>query len=146
MIKFGQITNKNNTTGMITIRFERPEACGNCHACGYGSGKSELSLPSNRSIGEWVRVEFPENRFLQATTLVYIIPLAGLFLGLFLGYLLGAGSDLPTMLGAASGLAASFAALYLVDRRVSKKPEWTPKITDVYPDKPTSENLHCGNT
>lgn len=143
MIKFGQIKEKNENTGTVTIRFSRPEACGNCHACGYGSGKSELTLPSNHNVGEWVRVEFPENRFLQATTLVYIIPLIGLLAGLFLGWLLFAGSDLYTVVFALLGLVISFGALYIIDKRISRKPEWSPKITDTYPDKPASDDLGC---
>ncbi len=144
MIKFGQITDKNEKSGMVTIRFERPEACGNCHACGYGSKNSEVTLPSDRNVGEWVRVELPENRFVQATALVYIIPLAGLLLGLLLGWLLGAGNDLITILGAVLGLAVSFVTLYAIDKRLSKKPGWSPRITDVYPDIPTGEDLGCG--
>jgi len=144
MIKFGQIIQKNERNGMVTVRFERPEACGKCGACGSQSQKGEVTLPSERHIGEWVRVELPENRFLQATALVYIIPLFGLLAGLLLGWLLGAGNDLMTVLGAVCGLAVSLAALYLIDQRVSKKPEWMPKITAVYPDKPTYEDLGCG--
>ena len=144
MIKFGQITDKNEISGMITVQFSRPEACGNCHACGYGSKNSEITLPSDHNIGEWVRIELPENRFVQATTLVYIIPLAGLLLGMLLGWLLSAGSDLITVLGAMVGLLVSFVTLYLVDKHIAKKPEWSPIITAVYPDKPADTDLQCG--
>jgi sigma-E factor negative regulatory protein RseC len=144
MIKFGQITKKNEINGMVTVSFERPEACGKCQACGYGSQKGEVILPSKHNIGEWVRVELPENRFVQATALVYVIPLLGLLTGMLLGWLLGAGDDLITVLGASCGLAVSFITLYLIDRRVSRKPGWMPKITAVYPDKPTFEDLGCG--
>ncbi len=143
MIKFGQIMDQNEKSGIVTVRFERPEACGNCHACGYGSKNSEVTLPSDRSVGEWVRVELPENRFVQATALVYIIPLIGLLAGLLLGWLLGAGNDLITIFGAILGLAVAFVTLYLIDKRVSQKPGWTPRITDVYADKPTGEDLGC---
>lgn len=144
MFKFGQITDKNEKSGMVTVRFERPEACGNCHACGYGSKSSEVTLPSDRSVGEWVRVELPENRFLQATALVYVIPLAGLLIGLLLGWFLSSGNDLITLLSAALGLGVSFVTLYGIDKSISRKPGWTPKITDVYPDKPAGEELGCG--
>jgi sigma-E factor negative regulatory protein RseC len=146
MIKFGLIIGKNEKSGMVTIRFDRPEACGNCHACGYGQKNSEVTLPSDRSVGEWVRVELPENRFVQATALVYIIPLVGLLAGLLLGWLLGSGSDLVTVPAAVLGLVVAFVTLYMVDRRVSKNPGWAPRITDVYPDKPSSEDLGCGVT
>ncbi len=144
MIKFGQIIERNERKGLVTIRFERPEACGKCGACGYGPQKGEVTLPSDRKVGEWARVELPESRFLQATTLVYAIPLAGLIGGLLLGWLLGAGNDLWTVLGALFGLLFSLLILFGIDRRVSKKPEWSPKITAVYPDKPTFEALGCG--
>lgn len=144
MFKLGQITDKNEKSGMVTVRFERPEACGNCHACGYGSKSSEIAIASDHNVGDWVRVEFPENRFLQATALVYVIPLAGLLLGLALGWFLSDGNDLVTILSAALGLGVSFAALYGVDKSISKKPGWSPRITGVYADKPTGEEPGCG--
>jgi len=143
MIKFGQVADRNDSKGLVTVRFERPEACKSCGACGSGSQKGEVTLLSDCQIGEWVRVELPEGRFLQATALVYVIPLAGLLLGLFLGLKLGAGSDLWTVLGAVIGIVLSLLILYVIDKRVSQKPEWSPKITAVYPDKPTLEDLGC---
>ena len=144
MIKFGQVIKRNDAKGMVTIRFERPEACGKCNACGTGSQKGEVTLPSDCTVGDWVRVELPEGRFLQATALVYVIPLAGLLLGLISGWLLGAGSDLWTILGTVIGLLISLLVLYEIDRRVSAKPEWTPQITAVYADKPTIDEIGCG--
>ena len=144
MIKFGQILEKNDKKGLVTVKFERPEACGKCHACGTGANQGEVTLPSDRQVGEWVRVELPEGRFLQATALVYVLPLCGLILGLLLGWSLGGGSDLWTVLGAFFGILLSLLALYGIDKRVSKKPEWMPKITAVYADKPSSDDLGCG--
>ena len=144
MIKFGQIISRNEQNSTVTIRFSRPEACGKCGACGGATHKGEVTIPSDRQIGEWVRVELPENRFLQATALVYIVPLLGLLGGLLCGWLIGAGSDLATILGAVFGLSLALAMLYLIDRYVSKKPEWMPKITAVYPDKPGIDDLGCG--
>jgi sigma-E factor negative regulatory protein RseC len=127
----------------VTVRFERPEACGKCGACGSLSQKGEVVLPSDREVGEWVRVELPENRFLQATALVYIIPLLGLLAGLLMGFLFGGGSDLVTVLGAVCGIGVALVTLYLIDKHVSQKPEWMPKITAVYPNKPTIDDLGC---
>lgn len=146
MIKFGQIMEKNEKKGLVTVKFERPEACGSCTACGFGSQKGTVTLQSDRNVGEWVRVEMPEKRFLQATVLVYAVPLAGLVLGVFLGWALGGGSDLWTISGAFGGLALSLLALFAIDRRMSKKSEWIPKITAVYPEKPALDDLGCGIT
>ncbi|MBN1777203.1 MAG: SoxR reducing system RseC family protein [Clostridiales bacterium] len=144
MVKFGRIAEKNDKNGTVTVRFERPEACGKCGACGSLSQKGEVVLPSDRDIGEWVRVEMPENRFLQATALVYIIPLLGLLAGLLIGFLLGGGSDLFTLLGAVCGISVALVTLHLINKHVSKKPEWMPRITAVYHDKPTYGDLGCG--
>ena len=88
-------------------------------------------------------MEFPEGRFLEATTSAYVIPLVGLFAGLGLGWLLGAGSDVGMLLGALAGLGLSVGILYLVEKRVSGKPEWTPRITAVYDTLPTEEEIGC---
>jgi sigma-E factor negative regulatory protein RseC len=144
MIKFGQVVERNDGKGLVTVRFERPEACTKCGACGSGSQKGEVTVLADCKVGEWVRVELPEGRFLQATALVYVIPLAGLLLGLFLGLKLGAGSDLWAVLGAALGIVVALLALYGIDKNISKKPEWRPKITAVYPEKPSLEDLGCG--
>jgi sigma-E factor negative regulatory protein RseC len=144
MVKFGQIIARNESKGLVTVKFSRPEACGKCGACGPQAQKGEVTMLSDRPVGEWVRVELPESRFMQATALVYVIPLLGLVFGLFLGWLLGAGGDLATVLGALCGLAVSLVTLFQIDRRISKKPEWTPKITAVYTEKPTFEDLGCG--
>ena len=143
MIKFGQVIERNDRKGLVTIRFERPEACGKCNACAAGSQKGEVTLQSGCKVGEWARVELPESRFLQATALVYVIPLCGLVGGILLGWLLGSGNDLWTVLGALFGLLLSLLILFGVDRRVSRKSEWIPKITAVYQDKPTSEDMGC---
>lgn len=144
MIKFGQIIERNDGKGLVTIRFERPEVCGKCGACGVGSQKGEVTLLSDCKVGDWVRVELPENRFIQATALVYIIPLFGLLMGLFLGWMFGAGSDLWTALGALFGLIFFLLVLFGIDRRVSKKPEWMPRITASYTDKPNINDIGCG--
>ncbi len=144
MIKLGQVTKRNSAKGLVTVEFSRPEACAKCGACGSQSQKGEVEVLSDCEIGSWVRVELPENRFLQATVLVYVLPLSGLLLGMLLGYWLSGGSDLWTVLAAAFGVAASLLLLHRIDRRMSKKPEWTPKITGVFQDKPTSEDIGCG--
>ncbi|HPF88927.1 MAG TPA: SoxR reducing system RseC family protein [Candidatus Limiplasma sp.] len=144
MIKFGHIIERNEEKGLVTVRFERPEACGKCNACGTGTQKGEITLPSDCQVGQWVRVELPEGRFLQATALVYIVPLTGLLLGLFAGLILGAGNDLWTVIGAVVGLLLSLLVLHTVDKHVSKKPEWTPKITATYTDNPTINDIGCG--
>ncbi len=143
MTKFGQVYEYDKNKGIASIRFERPEACKKCGACGAGTQTGTITLKGDCKIGDWVRVEFPEGRFLEATTIAYVIPLLGLFAGLGLGWLLGGGNDLGMLLGALAGLGLSVGVLYLVEKRVSGKPEWTPRITAVYDTLPTEEEIGC---
>ena len=34
MVKFGQVTERDPKTGMVTITYIRPEACARCGGCG----------------------------------------------------------------------------------------------------------------
>ena len=143
MIKFGQVYQYNEAKRIASVRFQRPEACKKCGACGVTSQTGTISLKGECKVGDWVRVEFPEGRFLEATAITYIIPLAGLLLGIGLGWLLGGGGDVGMLLGALGGLGVSAGVLYLVEKRVSGRPEWTPRITAVYEELPTAEEIGC---
>ena len=61
---------------MIEVRFERPEACAKCGACGGGGKSRSIRLKADCAVGDWVKVELPDGRFLGATALAYALPLA----------------------------------------------------------------------
>jgi len=142
VIKFGQVFEYDSQKQLAHIRFHRPEACLKCGACGNGQ-EGTIVLKAECDKGDWVRVEYPENRFLEATAIAYVIPLVGLFVGLGAGWLLGGGGDAGMLLGALAGLGLSVGILALVERRVSGKAEWTPRVTAVYHDFPTVEDIGC---
>ncbi len=143
MTKFGHVIAYNEHTGMATIQYTRPDACEKCGACGAQSHSGTLVLPAECKPGDWVRVDLPEGRFLQATALAYVLPLAGLLGGLGLGYLLGGGGDGWTLLGGAAGLGLCVLVLWLNERRIRGKAEWTPHVAQVYGDKPSLEEIGC---
>jgi positive regulator of sigma E activity len=143
MTKFGQVYQYNEAKRTASVRFERPEACKKCGACGVLSQTGTISLKGDCKVGDWVRVEYPEGRFLEATAIAYVIPLAGLLAGIGLGWLLGGGGDGGMLLGALGGLGVSAVILYFVDKRISGRPEWTPRITAVYEELPTTEDIGC---
>ena len=89
-------------------------------------------------------MELPDGRFLGATALAYALPLACFLLGLFLGYSLSGGMELWALLGSAIGLSLSAVALRLFELRLRQRPEWTPRVCAVYPDKPEIEDIGCG--
>ena len=144
MTKFGQVYEYNDATRTANIHFSRPEACSKCGACGSLSQTGSILLTADCHVGDWVRVEMPEGRFLEATAIAYVIPLIGLLLGIGLGWLLGGNRDAITLAGALVGLLLSVGILWLVDKRISGKPEWMPRVTAVYNDKPTTEDIGCG--
>jgi sigma-E factor negative regulatory protein RseC len=143
MLKFGQVYEYNDAKHIASVRFERPDACQKCGACGTLAQTGTISLKADCKVGDWVRVEYPEGRFLEATAIAYIIPLVGLLGGIALGWLLGNGGDGAMLLGALAGLGVAVGILYLVEKRVSGKPEWTPHITAVYDELPSQEEIGC---
>lgn len=144
MTKFGRVSAYNQKTGMVTVVYARPDACEKCGACGGKSQSGRIELKADCKIGEWVRVELPDGRFLRATALAYAMPLGGLLLGLLLGYALSGGAEGWALAGSLIGLSCCVLALWLNEKRIANKPEWTPKIVAVYPEKPKLSDIGCG--
>ena len=89
MLNSGVIAKSEN--GMLTVIFDRPEACGECHACNRGSescAKHTLVIPGEGNPGDRIEVEIDDSHFVMASAVAYLIPLAGLIAGLALGALL----------------------------------------------------------
>ena len=143
MTKFGQVYEYNEETHMASVRFSRPEACAKCNGCGTGSQQGRITLKADCKVGDWVRVELPESRFLSATAIAYVIPLLLFFLGLGLGWLLGNGSDAAMLIGSVAGIALSVGVLFIINRRIAGKPQWTPRVTEVYESAPDTSQIGC---
>lgn len=146
MIKLCQATAYDPSTGLCTLVYVRPDACEKCGACGGQKGKSGfLTLKAECKPGDWVTVEMPDDRFLHATAVAYIIPLVCFLAGMALGYTLFGGNELAALVGCAAGLGLGVLILFLNEKRIAGKPEWTPRVTGVYCDKPGVEVLGCGH-
>ncbi len=146
MTKFGQVISYDEQTGMATIEYARPDACGHCGGCAAASHRGTITLPADCAPGQWVRVELPESRFLQAIALAYLLPLVLFLAGLGLGFLLGGGGDGWTLLGGAAGLGLSLLTLRLSNRRIAGRQDWTPHVAAVYEQKPSMEEIGCDGT
>ena len=144
MIQFGQVQAYDASTGEATIVYMRPDACAKCGACGSSGKPGSIRLKADCAVGDWVKVELPDRKFLHATALAYAVPLVCFLAGLFLGYSLSGGMELWALLGSAIGLSLSAAALRIAELRVRSRPEWTPRVRAVYHDKPTMEDIGCG--
>ena len=127
MEKTGEVIEVKN--GLLTVRFERPEACGECHACDGTKHQSTIQIKGNAQVGDSVTVFMPDGQVAKASFLAYAIPLFGLLLGLFIGGSFG--GDVPALIGAALGLGVSFFTLRVVDGRLRGNAQWTPKLLSV---------------
>ena len=143
MTQLGQVSAYNEKTGIATITYARLDACEKCGACGGAPHNSSIELKANCKVGDWVRVDFPEKRFLQASLMAYTLPLLCLLIGLVLGNMLGGGHDGWTLAGGGTGLAVCVVLLRLNEHRIAGKDRWRPHIAEVYQHNPTPESIGC---
>lgn len=143
------MTNKGIVTKvdgeMLTVVFERHEACGDCHACMHGStdcAKHTVQIRGKAEVGDEVVVEMDNSQVMAASAMAYLIPFAGLLLGLFAGWQLGGcvltgfNRELVTALFGFIGTAAAYGVMRLLDPKFSKG-RWEQKIVSV--KKPEKE-------
>jgi positive regulator of sigma E activity len=142
MTKFGQVIAYNQDGGIATIRYARPEACEHCGACGQGGREETIDLPAQCAVGNWVRVELPDGKFLTASLFAYVVPLILFLGGFFLGNAL-TGSEGLTVLFGLIGLALGCAAVFFINKAIARREEWRPRITAVYEDCPEQAQMGC---
>ena len=122
---------------MLTVEFERREACGDCHACMHGSTdckKHTITIRGKADVGDQIVVEMDESHVMAASATAYMIPFTGFMLGLFISYALGA-SEPVMALGAVAGTAAAYLIMRVLDPILSKG-RWEHRIVSVRkPDK-----------
>jgi len=122
---------------ILTVVFERHEACGDCHACMHGSmdcAKHTITLKGKADVGDEIVVEMDESHIMAASATAYMIPFAGFMIGLLASYALGV-SELMMALCAVAGTAAAYLLMRVLDPVLSKG-RWEHKIVSVRkPDK-----------
>ncbi|MBR3794437.1 MAG: SoxR reducing system RseC family protein [Clostridia bacterium] len=123
---------------MLTVVFERHEACGDCHACMHGStncAKHTITLKGKADVGDEIVVEMDESHIMAASATAYMIPFAGFMLGLLAGYALKMSEPLMALC-AVAGTAAAYVIMRMLDPVLSKG-RWEHKIVSV--KKPNAE-------
>ena len=142
MINKGIVTEVNGD--MLTIVFERHEACGDCHACMHGSedcAKHTIRIKGRAEVGDLVEVEMDDSHVVAATAVAYMIPFAGLVLGLFGGWALSMvitaiNGELIMAMTAVVGMALAYVVMRFLDPIFSKG-RWEQKIISI--TKPEEE-------
>ena len=131
---------------MLTVEFERHEACGDCHACMHGStdcAKHTVKLRGKANVGDRVVVEMDNSQVMAASAAAYLIPFAGLAAGLTLGYVLGGAitainSELLMALTGIGGTAVAYLIMRALDPKLSRG-RWEPRIVSVTPPEADGE-------
>ena len=117
---------------MITVVFERQEACGDCHACSLGStncAKHTITIPGKADVGDEIVVEMDESHVMAASATAYMIPFAGFMIGLLSGYALKL-SEPMMALCAVAGTAVAYMVMRVLDPILSKG-RWEHHIVSV---------------
>lgn len=138
MVNSGVIAKSEN--GMLTVIFDRPEACGDCHACNRGSencAKHTLVIAGEGNPGDHIEVEIDDSHFIMASAVAYLIPLAGLIIGLTLGSVISHATfgKVQELMAAFCGI-AGVALGYFLMRAINPKFEkdrWQPRILSIRP-------------
>ncbi len=117
---------------MITVVFERHEACGDCHACHMGSencAKHTITIRGKADVGDEIVVEMDESHVMAASATAYMIPFAGFMIGLLGAYALELSEPLMALC-AVAGTAAAYLVMRWLDPILSKG-RWEHHIVSV---------------
>lgn len=75
--------------GFAIVTMERQDMCGECHACEMLGETKKCTLKCtndcNSQVGDQVEIDVAKASFLQATLIMYGLPLLGLLIGIGLG-------------------------------------------------------------
>ena len=117
---------------MLTVVFERHEACGDCHACHMGStdcAKHTITIKGKADVGDEIVEEMDESHVMAASATAYMIPFAGFMIGLFGSYALKM-SEPVMALCAVAGTALAYLVMRALDPILSKG-RWEQRIVSV---------------
>ena len=117
---------------MITVVFERHEACGDCHACHLGStdcAKHTITIKGKAEVGDEIVVEMDESHVMAASATAYMIPFVGFMIGLLGSYAMNLSEPLMALC-AIAGTAVAYLIMRVLDPILSKG-RWEHKIVSV---------------
>lgn len=124
----------------VRLRYLRHSACKNCGACSLmGEGEQEVLLPNDLDlqVGDRVEVGMRNDHFLQASLLLYGVPL----IFLLLGYLAGEGlmriwrftghEEVGGVVGGLLFLFLSYKGINLYDRGLQDSDQYQLKVSRI---------------
>lgn len=129
MRQTGRVVALSGDMETATVRFTRSDACGQCTACfrlGEAEADIELANTLHAQVGDVVYIELHERAVLQASAILYGIPVCALVLGAWLGSRLG---DLYAALGGLLFAALSYFVLHAFEPKFGKMGRFRPRMT-----------------
>ncbi len=127
MVRTGRVVDIKG--GLLSVCFERPEACQHCNQCGTAH-HTFIEVAGDAQLGDFVDIEMPDAQVVRASMLAYLIPLVGLLVGMMLGSVL----FVSELVWAACGIvmmALSALALWRYDKYLRKQKQWQPRLVAI---------------
>ena len=116
-----------------TVIFARKGMCKDCGAC-LKAGPDEMMVEVENTlgarVGDVVAVELRQGVFIEATLVMYGLPLLALVIGLLVCRLIGA-SDMVTVIAALCCAVAAFAAIRIFEPKLSRSLRFRHKMTEI---------------
>lgn len=140
MVEQGEVIEINKKNAIVS--FERKTACDKCGMCAFNKNdmKVKLTLRNNLNakVGDIVEVSMGDRFVLISAVIVYIIPLilVGAGIGIGIGCNL---SELIQIVLAFTGFVLGFVISALIDKKLKKKTNFSPRITKIIEKKENSD-------
>lgn len=129
MIRVGKVIESKN--GICTVAFTVQTACKDCGQCKHAQEIPTIKLDGKYEVGDYVNIHLPDNQFLKATFIAYLLPLIGLMMGLWIGSkLIPNSTEFTAFLTAITGMGIPLFFIWLYEKTKKKKAAWEPYITN----------------
>jgi len=119
------------------VRLERKSICEKCGLCLYEDKDFVIAEVENKKgakRGDRVKIQISPARALQATFIVFMIPLISLLTGILIGYLISKWFTLPGFYPVLTGFilfGLSFLFIRRYDKKIKNKQSYQPTIVEV---------------
>ena len=143
-----------NETGIVVdlagpkarVRVQKTSSCASCeskHSCHIMNDRKmivEVDNALEAKAGDTVELSIPVRSLLKVSLIVYIIPIAALFVGAFVGRFwgksLGGNVDLFAIVGGLLAMGVAFFILKWFDRMQNRRSEYQPRLTRIISSVP----------
>lgn len=123
------------------LKVQRHSACASCGKCKTTSERKDVLIDADNSIGakigDYVEINMDNVNVLKATSIAYLLPLAGLFIGTLITYFVLQNNSASLNLELISGIvgiifmAITFCFIKNKDKKFKDSKNFVPEITKI---------------